>query len=576
MVGALTLVAVREQQHDSRVLTPLLFGGRDELVDDRLSAIHEVAELGFPQNESVGVPHRVAVFVGQCCVFRQERVVDVKTTLVFGEVHEREPFLAVFAVVEHRVALHERSATCVLAYKPDLLALDQQRPQCEQLAEAPIDFAIAAHVCALGQQLFQFRVHREAVRYVSVSVPNPMNHGWIHRGRRGVSLRLFRHRGPARPIRGIVVVFRVGECVLQQRKKLSLNGRVFVGRDVTAAHQRLRVEGSHRALGLDEVVHEGLCHRRVVTLVVPATSVTHDVNHDVVFELLTVTDRHLGDANNGLGVVPVDVEDRCLNRSRDVGGIQRRSRISRHRRETDLIVRHDVDGSTGAVAAKLRHLQRLQDDSLTCHRGVSVNENGKHGERPDGFVVLFCPNNPFENAVDRFQVGRVRREVHRDFSPLRGDKFALRAEVVLHVTRTLDGARVGRPLEFAENLPVGFSRDIREDVETPTVGHSDVNLVESEIGRILNDFIEQSDYRFAPLERKALLTDKFGLQERLERLSLIQFVEDTQLFVVRRFLIRLFEHFLEPLALFRVLKVRVFDADSATVRITQQSEYFTQ
>ncbi len=45
-------LAVRKQEHESRFLVPLRFGGRNELIGNDLSAIGEVAILGFPQTSA--------------------------------------------------------------------------------------------------------------------------------------------------------------------------------------------------------------------------------------------------------------------------------------------------------------------------------------------------------------------------------------------------------------------------------------------------------------------------------------------------------------------------------------------
>ena len=71
VVGPLTLVAVWQQQHDVGELTPFGLTGADELVDDRLGAVDEVAELGLPQHNRLGITHRVAVLESHRGVLRQ-------------------------------------------------------------------------------------------------------------------------------------------------------------------------------------------------------------------------------------------------------------------------------------------------------------------------------------------------------------------------------------------------------------------------------------------------------------------------------------------------------------------------
>ena len=61
VLGTGPLVAVRQEHRQPRGLAPLGEAGDDELVDDHLRAVDEVAELGLPQNERLGALLGVAV-----------------------------------------------------------------------------------------------------------------------------------------------------------------------------------------------------------------------------------------------------------------------------------------------------------------------------------------------------------------------------------------------------------------------------------------------------------------------------------------------------------------------------------
>ena len=80
--GTLTLVAVREQHDQGGSLGPLVLGGHDELVDDDLRTVGEVAELCFPDHERVLVHHGVAVLEPEGGVLREEGVVDPQLGVV--------------------------------------------------------------------------------------------------------------------------------------------------------------------------------------------------------------------------------------------------------------------------------------------------------------------------------------------------------------------------------------------------------------------------------------------------------------------------------------------------------------
>ena len=68
VLRALTLVAVRQQQNDTVLLLPLVFGGNDVLINDDLGAVDKVTELRFPEDERVTVGMGVAILVAHCCV----------------------------------------------------------------------------------------------------------------------------------------------------------------------------------------------------------------------------------------------------------------------------------------------------------------------------------------------------------------------------------------------------------------------------------------------------------------------------------------------------------------------------
>ena len=72
---------------------------------------------------------------------------------------------------------------------------------------------------------------------------------------------------------------------------------------------------------LDGRIHHRLCYGRLVSFVVPATSVTNEVDDDILLELITEVDSQLSDKNNRFRVIPVNVEYGRLNHLRDVSTV---------------------------------------------------------------------------------------------------------------------------------------------------------------------------------------------------------------------------------------------------------------
>ena len=62
MFGPLPFIPVRQKQPHARRQVPLVFRRADELVDDDLRAVGEIAELRFPQHQRFRIVAAVAVF----------------------------------------------------------------------------------------------------------------------------------------------------------------------------------------------------------------------------------------------------------------------------------------------------------------------------------------------------------------------------------------------------------------------------------------------------------------------------------------------------------------------------------
>jgi hypothetical protein len=86
MLGALSLVAVRQQQHQRGLLLPLGAARGEELVDDDLSAVHEVAELCLPEHERRRRDDAVAVLEADGGELGERAVVHLERRLRLVEV----------------------------------------------------------------------------------------------------------------------------------------------------------------------------------------------------------------------------------------------------------------------------------------------------------------------------------------------------------------------------------------------------------------------------------------------------------------------------------------------------------
>ena len=78
MLRPLPFVAVRQQHHEPAGAQPLGLARRDELVDDDLRAVAEIAELRLPQHERARVGDRIAIFEAEHAEFGERAVAHLE------------------------------------------------------------------------------------------------------------------------------------------------------------------------------------------------------------------------------------------------------------------------------------------------------------------------------------------------------------------------------------------------------------------------------------------------------------------------------------------------------------------
>ena len=141
--------------------------------------------------------------------------------------------------------------------------------------------------------------------------------------------------------------------------------------------------------------------------------------------------------------------------------------------------------------------------------------------------------------------------------------------MVLDISRALNGPRILVSFKFGEDLGIALTRKIRQDIEAPTVGHRNRNLVDAATCRLAQDLIEKRNQGLAAFKRESLLPQIFGLQELFESLSVNQCRQNAALLLGRRSFERSFNAFLHPVALLRILDMHVFDTNRSNVGIVQ-------
>ena len=108
------------------------------------------------------------------------------------------------------------------------------------------------------------------------------------------------------------------------------------------------------------------------------TAESDEIDHHVAAKLVAILQGHASDANHGIGIFAVHVED---GNRQALGQVRREAAgvgFARVGGEADQVVDDDVHCAADGVAAQVGKVQGLGGDSLPCESRVAV-----HDERQD-------------------------------------------------------------------------------------------------------------------------------------------------------------------------------------------------
>ena len=584
VLAAHALIAVWQEERQAVGGIPLVLPGGQELVDDDLRPVVEVAELGLPDGQAFRRPVGVAEIEAHDPVLAQVGVVDGQRFLPLLEVVQRNPLLLRVLGLDDGMAVTEGAALHILAADPDRVALYQQGAVGEQFAQAPVQAVLFNHGPAVLEELHDLpeilAVLGQAAQGVGqLAQPLPVEPGpHLH----GIVTRLLDPEILPQP--GEEVGHRDGLGglrLLHRRVELALDlGPHRLGRG--AVHQALGLELLQVELPgirvlLDGLVELGLREFGLVALVVAILPVTEQVDEDVPVPTLAVFQGNPHRRDHRLGVVCVDVEDRAVRGLGDVRAVDAGPGVEVIGREAHLVVDHEVDRAAGAVAIELGHLDHLVDHTLAGHGRVAVHEDGH-----DGVLVVVLPvdagaGDAADHRVHRFEVGGIRRQRDVDGHSGIGLEIGAVPHVVLHVAVEVVSMVVGLAGELLEDVGVGLVEDVREGVQAAAVRHADDELLGPELGTALHDGVQRGQQALPALHAEALLAHELLLEELLEDGRLVELLEDLLLLRLGQYrTIRELDVVLEPLPALRLADVHVFDADRVAIRLLKVGDDVAQ
>lgn len=132
-------------------------------------------------------------------------------------------------------------------------------------------------------------------------------------------------------------------CLLHDVLYLGLDSIGFLLSQSSISNQLLFIDLSNWSHLTNNLVHEGLCERGLIKLIVTSFSVADQVNDDVLLEFSFIVSCDSENLDHILNAISIDVEDWSINDLSNVCAISATSSLVRVCGESNLIVDHNVD-----------------------------------------------------------------------------------------------------------------------------------------------------------------------------------------------------------------------------------------
>src|SRR5215510_2383504 len=115
MLSSHSLEAVRQKQNKRTQPVPFVLSAGDELINDHLSGVDEITELGLPENQAIRTIETITVLKTQNPYFRERAIIDLYRRLFGSHVLKRHVQMSILIVVKYGMSVAESSAGAILS-----------------------------------------------------------------------------------------------------------------------------------------------------------------------------------------------------------------------------------------------------------------------------------------------------------------------------------------------------------------------------------------------------------------------------------------------------------------------------
>src|SRR5579872_5343644 len=143
MFGAAPFKTVRQQEDQARQPTPLVFRADNELIDNDLRGVDEVAILRLPENQAFGRIQAVTIIETKNTSFGQRAVEDIDRRLVRREMLQWHVRMTILVIIKDGMPLAEGASRAVLTAQPDRTSFRGKAGEGQGFRRGPIQWLIS-------------------------------------------------------------------------------------------------------------------------------------------------------------------------------------------------------------------------------------------------------------------------------------------------------------------------------------------------------------------------------------------------------------------------------------------------
>src|SRR5262245_3393981 len=139
MLRSHSLESVGQKQNDRTQPVPFVLCAGDELINDHLSGVDKITELGLPENQAVRTIETVTVLKTQNSYLRERAVINLYRRLFKSHVLKGNVQMSILVVVKYGMSLAEGTTGAILSGETHAVTLTSKAGEGQRLGSRPVE-----------------------------------------------------------------------------------------------------------------------------------------------------------------------------------------------------------------------------------------------------------------------------------------------------------------------------------------------------------------------------------------------------------------------------------------------------